>query len=647
MKNGLFKTIFILAVVLVGFCVKLNAAEVVYEPTVTDAWYDNGVRYGRGIQLKCDEAGDNKGNIYVTSEYFYYPGRYGLEHFPIFESSDGGRSYKHISDIYDTEFTQKKYMKAEDGSYYEVPLGTEGATTYLDEWWSMIYQPFLYELPEDIGQLRRGTVLCAGTTRNNNHSAIVLYYSTDGLRTWNYLSTIVEAGPLKMNNGTAIWEAFLTSEDGVLYCFYSSEVGMTSGGGQRLVYRASTDCINWGEDVKVCDFEEENPKYRPGMPVVTKMANGKFFLIYEGVNMGNGYMPVYYKISDDIAAWDYKDHGVELPAPFRSGSPYCTTLNDGKVVITTHGTKKIGVNINNAETNEWYIFNTDIESAYSRALFPMESGELLLISGGAHQPINGRTLTASIEKIVIDDEVKPVSTTGTVPWGETEPNYGNRVENATDNNPDSFFDGLNDGYVLLDLGGEYNVTAIGYIPRFNFGFRMAGGIFYGSKDGESWTRIYEIGAAPANGVVHYVNVEGGKYRYIKYTSNGTEGCNVAELKIYTSDSMNIKVNGKFVHKGGEPVVKDGKILVPLRAISEEAGADVAWIAPKNSAAVILGGKLAVLEINSDKYTFDGVEYVSDQKIEIIGGSTYVLLDVVETILQCKTTVSESCINIGD
>lgn len=637
--------VLVLCIALVCVPVMADAATVVYEPTINDTWYDNGIRYGRGMQLQCDEAGAAKGNIYVTSEYFYYPGHYGYEHFPIFESSDGGRTYKHISDIYDTEFMEKKWMKADDGTYYEVPVGTEGATTYYDDWWVMLFQPFLYELPEDIGDLKKGTVLCAGTSKTNSRSAIVLYYSTDNLRTWNYYSTIVEAGPLKMNNGTAIWEAMLISEDGVLYCFYSSEVGMTKGGGQRLVYRASSDCKEWGEDVKVCDFEEENPAFRPGMPVVTKMANGKFFMIYEGVNMGNGYMPVYYKISDDIATWDYKDHGVELPAPFRGGSPYCTTLKDGKVVITTHGTNRIGVNVDNAETNEWYIFNTNIESAYSRALFPMENGELLLVSGGAHQPINGRTLTSFVQKIAIDSEIKPVATTGTLPWGEVEPNYGNRVENATDSNPDTFFDGLPDGHVLLDLGKEYPISALGYIPRNNFGFRMAGGVFYGSKDGENWTRLHSIGAAPKSRLVHYVNIEGGNYRYIKYTSNGKEGCNVAELKVYTSENMKIKINDKFVFKGGSPIVKEGKVLVPLRAVSEEAGADVAWVSTTNSAAVILGGKLAVLPFNSKTYSFNGIDYEAECTIELIGGSTYVSLDVIETILQCEAEIAGNCVVI--
>ena len=146
-------------------------------------------------------------------------------------------------------------------------------------------------------------------------------------------------------------------------------------------------------------------------------------------------------------------------------------------------------------------------------------------------------------------------------------------------------------------------------------------------------------------LVNYVTIEGGSYRYIKYTSNGNEGCNVAELKVYTSDAMNVKVNGRFVHKGGEVLVKDGKILVPLRMIAESAGADVAWINPLKSAAVILGGKLAVLEIGSENYSFDGVDKVAECNIEIIDNSTYVSLDVIETILQCEATVSGYCINI--
>ena len=372
-------------------CVNLNACAqtIVFDPAINDDWYYHGVFYGRGIELKH---GEGKGNIYLTCEYY----KKDKEHFPIFESTDGGKTFEHISDIYDTEFTKKKYAKAEDGSYCEVSEGTEGAVTYRDEWWRMLYQPTLFELPEDFGDLKKGTVFCVGNTNANNHCAIVIYYSTDNLRTWNYLSTVAEGGKCHMEIGSAIWEGFLVYEYSTLYCFYSDERGMM-GGGQRIAFKKSSDGVNWSEDIKVCDFEEENNRFRPGMPIVTKIPDGRFLLVYEGVNMGSPH-PNFYKITDDIELWDYKDHGTYFPDIFASGSPYCTTLGD-KVIIGGHGTNKIGVNTNSLETDEWIMTDTNIEIGYSRCLFPMENGNLLITSGGNWNTTGARKLVFSIEEI--------------------------------------------------------------------------------------------------------------------------------------------------------------------------------------------------------------------------------------------------------
>ena len=549
MKQSLFKTIFILAVILVSFCVNANAETLVFDPAENENWYYHGVFYGRGIELKHGEC---KGNIYLTSEYYYYPGKWGQEHFPIFESTDGGETFNHISDIYDTEFTKRKYKAAENGTYYEVPEGTEGATTYMGEWWGMIYQPTLFELPEDLGNLKNGTVLCVGTTKSTNYSAIVIYYSEDNLKSWNYLSTVAEGGKAEMEKASAIWEGFLVYENNALYCFYSDERGMT-GGGQRLVMKKSTDGVNWSEDVKVCDFEEENNRYRPGMPIGTRLPDGRFMLTYEGVNMGNGYLPDFYKITDNIEQWDYKDHGTEMPRIFSGGSPYCTTMPDGNVIIGGHGTSKIGVNTNSLATDEWIVLDTDIENGYSRCLFPMQNGNLLITSGGNWDITGARKLCCSVEKIEIGNEIKPVLVTGTTPWGEVTPNYDNGADKAADGNPKTFFDGLQDGYVILDLGKEVNISAIGYMARYDFGFRIRGSEFYASKDGENWTKVYTVAEAPKNSVIHYTPVENGEYRYIRYNTNGEEFCSIAEIKIYTDnvpttverngDKLKIKTSG--------------------------------------------------------------------------------------------------------
>ena len=67
----------------------------------------------------------------------------------------------------------------------------------------MRYQPFLYQLEEDIGSLRQGTILCAGNSipQDLSETQIDLYSSTDGGRSWKFLSHIAHGGKAVPDNG--------------------------------------------------------------------------------------------------------------------------------------------------------------------------------------------------------------------------------------------------------------------------------------------------------------------------------------------------------------------------------------------------------------------------------------------------------------
>ena len=649
MKHSFFKTILILLVVVMSITSNVNAETLVFDPGQDTNWHYHGVFYGRGLELQTDEAGLNKGKLYATSEYYYNPGKWGQEHFPIFESDDGGQTWNHISDIYDTEFTKKKYKAAEDGTYYEVIEGEEGATTYYNEWWSMVFEPQLFELPEDLANLKKGTVICGGVTKANNHCAIVVYYSTDGLRTWNYLSTVALGGKEQTGIGSAIWEPFFVYENNALYCFFSDERGMSNGGGQKLVFSKTSDGLNWGGVVDVCNFQSENKHFRPGMPVVTRLPDGRYFMIYEGVNMHSGYLPTYYKITDDIEKWrpTEREDGV-LPHPLDGGSPYCITLTDGTLVVGAHGTNKVAVNTDSLKTNNWTLVDTNIGNAYTRCLVPLMDNKFMVVSAGAYSAPDPHKLTVSVEEIDIPGEIslENAAINGTTPWGEVEPDYSNRAENVIDGNPDTFFDGLTDGYFVIDLGKEYKISGIGYRPRTNFGFRVSGGMFYGSDDNRNWTLLHTIEQTGGNDMLNFVPVEEGFYRYIKYTSDGENFCNMAEIKLYSSDMIKVNINGIELEYSEVPVMRENELMLPLRIIAEAMGADVAWIAQENSAAVIIKGKLHLFEINSNRYSFDGVQKEAKCKIEIIDGSTYVSLDVIEDISGCEVRMSGNCVYIG-
>jgi hypothetical protein len=102
-------------------------------------------------------------------------------YFPVFESKDGGASWKYISNLTDQ---------------------VNG--------WGMSAQPALMELTRNMGGYKAGTILGTGNSWSNNGTRIDLYASTDRARTWKFVSHIAEGGrPNTTNGATPIWEPYL------------------------------------------------------------------------------------------------------------------------------------------------------------------------------------------------------------------------------------------------------------------------------------------------------------------------------------------------------------------------------------------------------------------------------------------------------
>ncbi|MBQ8540872.1 MAG: discoidin domain-containing protein [Clostridia bacterium] len=106
---------------------------------------------------------------------------------------------------------------------------------------------------------------------------------------------------------------------------------------------------------------------------------------------------------------------------------------------------------------------------------------------------------------------------------------------AFDGNTQTFFDGISGGYLVVDLGYETTVSAIGYYPREGWNTRMEATHFSASRDGVTWEKLFVIPSAPQAGVETIVSsnefMADGIFRYIKY-ENPYDYCNVAEINIY-------------------------------------------------------------------------------------------------------------------
>ena len=230
----------------------------------------------------------------------------------VLESTDGGRNWKVIFQPVET----------------------------LKPWYWAGQMAHIYELPEKVGNMPAGTLIYSVNTVNygnidqggtsKGYSHISMFISYDAGKTWSQSPNIIaEGGGLRLG----VWEPVMFYDNGYLYCFYSDDrygpdsyTGLNYGVDQKLVYQRSKDGVTWETPVNV--YSPKNLADRPGMPVITKMGNGEYFLIYENC-MDNSDVFVYYKTTKDITKWNPSDPGKLLTAKYKgkdywmASSPCC------------------------------------------------------------------------------------------------------------------------------------------------------------------------------------------------------------------------------------------------------------------------------------------------------------------------------------
>ena len=146
--------------------------------------------------------------------------------------------------------------------------------------------------------------------------------------------------------------------------------------------------------------------------------------------------------------------------------------------------------------------------------------------------------------------------TGSAPWN----NSANDASKVVDGNLTSFFDGVGNGWVQIDLGSEYSLDAVAYAPRSGYEARCVDAVISGSKDGVNWTTIHTVPTKPANALNYVMQMpEDAVFRYIRYAvpsgapqnpynTDDVYCCNLAEIKLY-GDKVplrgDVDLNGKL------------------------------------------------------------------------------------------------------
>ena len=131
----------------------------------------------------------------------------------------------------------------------------------------------------------------------------------------------------------------------------------------------------------------------------------------------------------------------------------------------------------------------------------------------------------------------------------------------------------------------------------------------------------------------------GQYRDIHYCEEldifafTTEDNMVSIAKI---EMLTVEVNGKDVNFADQrPFIKDGRTLVPLRAIFEALGAEVVWNGATRTATSTRGDVTVSLTIDSDIMYVNGKEVTLDVPATIVNDRTVVPVRAISEAFGCK------------
>lgn len=285
--------------------------EVDFTSTIEQPPADNPsatMKYPCVIELTHQSDKSSNGILIATGE------RWIGDHLcPVYRSLDGGKTWTHVTGLADTFHS--------------------GFRT--------AFAPSVFELPMQVGDMPKGTLIIGVDSINEAWTEIhiVLFRSFDQGDTWECFASIADGGSALGAKG-GVWEPyFVCTDDGELVCYYSDEVNSPCS--QMLVYKSTKDGKNWSNIVKTVELTS-NTGLRPGMPVVTRLCDGRYMMVYEIVSLpGN---PVYCKYSDDALNWgDANDRGTLIKTddgkslaatPWIAYSNIDTPEKQGMLVVT-------------------------------------------------------------------------------------------------------------------------------------------------------------------------------------------------------------------------------------------------------------------------------------------------------------------------
>lgn len=212
--------------------------------------------------------------------------------------------------------------------------------------------------------------------------------------------------------------------------------------------------------------------------------------------------------------------------------------------ITTYATISGAASIGVGKTSQ-YTLDTNAEGT---PVWSISDEKVATISqDGTVTGVSAGTVTITVTigdvKATKDINVTMYTLSGTASWGNatTAPKDADDYRKAADGDFNTYFDGLQNGYVMYDFGNTVKVNNVKLAARSGNGMpeKTVGGKVQASNDGITWTDLYTISTAIPSGQYTTISstdlADQNAYRYFRYT-NDTNMTNIAEFLIDATPS---------------------------------------------------------------------------------------------------------------
>lgn len=396
-------------------------------------------------------------------------------------------------------------------------------------------------------QLPNGTVLLTMRSIINGQSyRLTVHQSNNNGANWSFLSTIdANESPGGLTN-RGLWEpVFNILADGSLSVLYANEkyAGSSPAYNQVISQKISTNNgASWGSETWAVS-ETGGGNARPGMPVMARMGDGRYVLVFEICGLGPN-CDVAYQYSSNGTTWP---SGLGTGIRYQRCGPYVLAASDGRLVVTSCQNE---VSYSNDFGATWMKNDPaawPIGFSFSwPAIYQTGSNEIAVMnvtSGGAIQIKFGTLASPTNNSSNFSDNFDDGNDAG---WGRYGDNFsftGGRyqITNApgSGNNSskgltgdESWSSGTLEADVNLNSAGNaglmFRTTNAGYGPDEAFGYYVgldsAGSVTLG-KQANNWTTV---GSAATT-------INQNTWYHVKITFEGSA------LAVYVGDMVTPKI----------------------------------------------------------------------------------------------------------